>query len=73
MLKLTVPTAALIAATSMANAGGMADPVMIMEPDEIMAAAPSSSSADLIIPLILIALVAAALSKSGAAPLSPGA
>ena len=63
--KLTLPTAALIAATSIANAGGLVDPIMVMEPDEIIAASPSSSSAGLIIPLILIALITVALSKSG--------
>jgi hypothetical protein len=65
-LVTTTSAAALIAATSMANADGLAEPIMTMEPMEVMeAAAPSSSSTDLIVPLILIALLAVALSSGG--------
>lgn len=56
---------ALLLSTSLSQAGGLAEPVMAMEPDEIIAAAPSSSDSSIIIPLILIALITAALSSSG--------
>lgn len=67
MTKTTLIALALSGALAIpATAGGMADPVMTMEPVEIMAAAaPSSSSAELLVPLILLALIAAAMSSSG--------
>jgi len=62
-MKITLAAAAIawVAATS-AGAGGMA-PAIEMEPDEIVAQT-GSSSANLIIPLILIALIAAAAGSS---------
>lgn len=60
----TTSAAALIAATSMANAGGMAEPIMTMEPAMVMDESASSSS-NFIIPLILVALIFAASSSSG--------
>ena len=56
--------AATLAATT-ATAGGMAEPVMEMAPDVVVADVQGGSSAtNLIIPLILIALIAAAVSSS---------
>lgn len=54
---------ATFAATS-AFAGGMAEPVMVMEPAMVMEDT-AGTSGGLIIPLILIALIAAALSADG--------
>ena len=52
-----------------AHAGGMTEPVMTMEPVMVMEETTASSSADLIIPLILLALVAVAMSgDSGGGP-----
>jgi len=51
-------------ATSTAMAGGMAEPIMVMEPEMVMVD-DAGSSGDLLIPLILIALIAVATSDSG--------
>ena len=51
-----------LAATS-AYAGGMAEPIMAMEPEIVMEEAAGSSSG-VLIPLIIIALIAAAMSSS---------
>lgn len=62
----TFATTILCLGTMSATAGGLAEPVMVMEPEEIAAVvAPSSSSAEIIIPLILIALITVAMSGSG--------
>lgn len=58
-LPIVAVTSALFATA--AFAGGMAEPIAIMDPEVIEQAA-SSSSAGLIIPLILLALIALALS-----------
>ena len=56
--------AAFAGAASTAFAGNMAEPVMEMEPMIVMEeTAGSSSSAGLVIPLILLALVAAAMNN----------
>lgn len=56
--------AAFAGAASTAFAGNMAEPVMEMEPVMVMEeTAASSSSAGLIIPLILVALIAVAMSE----------
>lgn len=66
-MKMTF-TAAAFTATILATsvqAGGLAEPVFEIEPEQVEAATQaSSSSAGLIIPLVLIALLAAALSSS---------
>lgn len=55
--------AAIAGAASTAFAGNMAEPVMEMEPVVVMEeTAAGSSAGGLIIPLILVALIAAALS-----------
>ena len=76
-MKLTLKTVsvlALIASTSMASAGGLAEPIMTMEPMVIAdAVEPSSSSAGIIIPLILITLIAVAVSSSGGGDSAVGA
>lgn len=67
-MKTTVSAFALSAALAAPSlAGGLAEPVITMEPMEIAeAAAPSSSSADLIIPLILVAFITAAMAGDDA-------
>lgn len=66
LLKTTASAVALMAATSIASAGGMADPIVAMAPDDIVAAAPAgSSSGDVIVPLIFIALIAMAVTNDG--------
>ena len=55
-------TAMALSATS-ATAGGMAEPIMAMEPEIVMEES-AGSSANVLIPLILIALIAAAMSSS---------
>jgi hypothetical protein len=64
-MKKIVLAAAFAGAASTAFAGNMAEPVMEMAPVVVMEeAAGSSSSAGLIIPLILVALIAAAVSAN---------
>mgnify|MGYP000889022335 CR=1 FL=1 len=63
MFKSIILGAVAAVAATAAFAGGMAVPIMT-ETDMAEEAATSSSSAGLIIPLILIALIAAALSRS---------
>ena len=53
---------AVIASTTFA--GGMAEPIMEMAPEDIDAA-PSASSAEILIPIIVLALLAAAASRGG--------
>ena len=53
--------AAFGVAASTAFAGGMSEPVMTMDPVEIVETTGSSSGSGLIVPLILVALIAAAL------------
>ena len=60
-MKKIVLAAAFTAAASTAFAGGMA-PVVEMEPVVIMEETKGSSGSGLIVPLILIALIAAAAS-----------
>lgn len=59
-------SAALIfcAISSTALAGGMSEPIFEMAPEDV-AVAPSSSSAEILIPLIVIALIALAASGAG--------
>lgn len=66
-MKKTLITVALMGlVASPALAGGLADPIMVMEPPQIVEAAePSSSNAGLIIPLILIAILTVAVSSGG--------
>lgn len=61
-MKKIALAAAFTGIASTAFAGGMAEPVIEMPPVEIMEEAQtSSSSAGLVIPLILVALLAAAM------------
>ncbi|WP_420858885.1 ferrochelatase [Marivivens marinus] len=64
MKKLLLSAGALVASASAALAGGMAPAIVEMPVEDIEVVAESSSSAGLIIPLILIALIAAAMSSS---------
>ena len=64
MKKIALAAAGIFGFASAATAGGMAEPVMEMAPVMVEEAAGSSSSAGLIIPLILIALIAAAMNSS---------
>lgn len=60
---------ALTLVPPMAQAGGMAPAIMEMAPAPIVEETKqASSSSGLIIPLILIALIALAMSKSGTTP-----
>jgi len=62
MKKFALAAALSVAATT-AFAGGMSEPVMTMDPVEIIeTTGGSSSGSGLIVPLILVALIAAALS-----------
>lgn len=63
MKKIVLGSVMSMFAAGSAVAGGMAEPIMEMEPEMIEAAA-SSSSAGLIIPLILLALIALAMSSA---------
>ena len=64
-MKKIVLAAAFAGAASTAFAGNMAEPVMEMAPVVVMEeAAGSSSSAGLIVPLILVALIAAAVAAN---------
>ena len=60
-MKKFVLAAAFAGAASTAFAGGVSDPIIQMDPVEIVETTGSSSGAGLIIPLILVALIAAAL------------
>lgn len=63
-MKKIVLAAAFAGAASTAFAGNMAEPVMEMAPVVVMEeTAGSSSSAGLIVPLILVALIAAAVAN----------
>ena len=64
MKKIALAAAGIFGFASAATAGGMAEPVMEMAPVMVEEAAGSSSSAGLIIPLILIALIAAAMNSN---------
>lgn len=64
---LTTTAAAILALNTATYAGGMAEPVVIMEPVEIIEETPSSS-AGLIVPLIIVALIAVASSSSSDTP-----
>ncbi len=64
MKKVLLAGAAAVLLATSATAGGMAPSIEPIMPDTDVSPA-SSSSAGLIIPLILIALVAAALSSGG--------
>jgi len=70
IFKTTAAAATIAALTaSTAYAGGMAEPIMTMEPEMVMEdVAAAGSSSGLLIPLILIALIAAASSSSSSAP-----
>jgi hypothetical protein len=59
-MKKLVLAAAFAGAASVATAGGMSDPIE-MDVIDVVETTGSSSSAGLIIPLILVALIAAAL------------
>ena len=65
MTKITLTAAALTLAASSAFAGGLDQPVVEMTPVEIIedTTTGSSSGAGLIVPLILVALIAAAVSS----------
>ncbi|SMX31678.1 tail fiber domain-containing protein [Octadecabacter ascidiaceicola] len=52
-------------------AGGLADPIIAMAPTEVEIESQASSSSNLIIPLVLIALIVAASSGSDAAVFGP--
>ncbi len=52
-------------AVGTAQAGGMAEPVETMDPEEIVTSTAAGTSEDLIIPLILLAFLTAALSSKG--------
>ncbi len=64
MKKLITSAAALMFGTSAAVAGGMAEPVEMAPVEIIEDTAGGSSNAGLIVPLILIALIAAAVAQS---------
>jgi len=59
---ITTTAIALCATTNLAQAGGLAP--LVEEPQEIMMVAPDSSVGDWIVPVIFLALVAAAASGS---------
>ena len=64
MNKLSLSIAALVFGASSAMAGGLDAPVIEMQPVEIIEdTGGSSSNAGLIIPLILVALIAVAVSS----------
>lgn len=64
-MKKIVLAAAFAGAASTAFAGNMAEPVMEMEPVMVMEETAAGSSANgLIIPLILVAIIAAATSAN---------
>ncbi len=66
MNKLISTTACILALTAgAAFAGGMAEPIEMAPVEIIEDTGNASSSAGLIIPLILIALIAAAMQSSG--------
>lgn len=66
MKTLSLSLAAIVLGTSAALAGGYDAPVVEMAPVEIMedTTEPASSNAGLIVPLILVALIAAAIASS---------
>ncbi len=64
MKKLITSAAALMFGTSAAVAGGMAEPLEMAPVEIIEDTAGGSSNAGLIVPLILIALIAAAVAQS---------
>lgn len=71
MKRLLLTTSLCVFGTASAYAGGLAAPVMEMDPVVIeQTTAASSSSAGLIIPLILIALIAVALSSKDEGPMA---
>ena len=63
-MKTLALTAAIAFGATSAFAGGMAEPIEMAPVEIIEDTAGSSSSAGLIVPLILIALIAAAASRS---------
>lgn len=64
MKKLALATTAIVLSATTAFAGGMAEPIEMAPIDIIEDTAGSSSNAGLIVPLILIALIAAAAGSS---------
>ena len=64
MVKNTVLGAVIVLMVSQAFAGGIAEPISMKSEAVTAESQPSSSSANLIIPLILIALVLAAINNS---------
>ncbi len=64
MKYLVASVTALTLAASVATAGGMAEPVEMAPVEIIEDTAGGSSNAGLIVPLILIALIAAAVAQS---------
>jgi hypothetical protein len=61
-VKATLGASAILFAATSAHAGGMAEPIMTV-PEVVEPTKAASSGAGLIIPLILIALVAVAVSS----------
>ncbi len=65
MKKIAISAAALVIGASAALAGGLDAPIMEMQPVEIIEdTGGGSSGAGLIIPLILLALIAAAVASN---------